>query len=403
MDAAALIDTVKTERIAADLWRLLGIPSPTGHEREAALAYADMLKEAGAEVVVDESLYDSPCVIGRLRGERPGRVLQLAGHLDHIDVTHAPPRREAGVVHGRGSLDMKGGLACILELVRILSDNGCAFPGELLVTAYGLHEEPEGNTRGVTAPIRSGAIGDAAIVMEGCWHCAAVMDNGLARWDVEIKQNQPACHEQVAGPERDALQKTLLAVIGVIREANSRLGERTSRFPSLRSESVFIGQIHYGDFFNRVPNQCRLQGTRRWQPDRTFEEIQDEWRGWLDAIPCRHGVSIEHALTFIGHAYAIDEHEPIVQSLQRGHKAIMGTTLGVGSWSSVSDVQRLVVEGGVPTIPWGAECDPMHGGHADEECVDLENLRKACRIVLAAACDYLAQNEEGMPGLHGKG
>jgi len=44
----------------------------------------------------------------------------------------------------------------------------------------------------------------------------------------------------------------------------------------------------------------------------------------------------------------------------------------------------------------------MQGGHADVECVDLENLSKACRIVLAAACDYLAQNEEGMPGLHGK-
>lgn len=391
MNAVPLIEKLDAGRLAEDAWRLVCIHSPTGNEREAALVYGEMLKEAGAEVEVDESIHESPCLIGRLRGIRPGRVLQLAGHIDHVDVPHAPPRREDGMIHARGSQDMKGGLAAILEIIRVLNESGRDFPGEILVTVYGLHEEPGGNTRGVLGPIKRGIVGDAAIVMEGRWNTAVTHNIGLARWDIEITHPDLACHETVAAPERDELQKTLLAVIGALREANENLQKRPTQYPGLRRESVFIGQIHYGDFFNRVPNECRLQGTRRWQPDRNFEEIQAEFAGWLEAIPCRHGLSIQDDLTFIGHSYAIDEGETIVQSLRRGYEAVTGKPLDAGPGLGVCDVQRLVVEGGVPTLSWGVEGDPEHGAHSDEEQLDLNNLHTACRIVLAAACDFLAQ------------
>ena len=88
-----LLEQISIERMADDLWRLVNVWSPTGNEREAAFLFAEMLADAGAEVEIDERLCNSPNVIGRLKGNRPGKTFQLAGHIDHIDVPHAPPAR----------------------------------------------------------------------------------------------------------------------------------------------------------------------------------------------------------------------------------------------------------------------------------------------------------------------
>ena len=141
-----LARAINVDRMADDLWRLVGIPSPTCHEREAALAFADMLAAAGASVEVDETIHESPGVIGRLRGNRPGKVCQLAGHIDHICVSHPEPKREGSIISGRGAADMKNGLAGVLEMARVLNESGCDFPGEILITVYGRHETPAGKS-----------------------------------------------------------------------------------------------------------------------------------------------------------------------------------------------------------------------------------------------------------------
>ncbi len=72
-----------------------------------------MLKKVGAQVEINETIHKSPSVVGRLRGKRDGRVLQLAGHIDHIDFGHPKPQRKEGIISGRGSADMKNGLVRI--------------------------------------------------------------------------------------------------------------------------------------------------------------------------------------------------------------------------------------------------------------------------------------------------
>ena len=79
-----LLDHIQLERLTDDIWELVNIPSPTRRERDVAMRFADMLRDAGAEVHVDSKIPDSPNVIGRLTGKRPGATLQLAGHLDHL-------------------------------------------------------------------------------------------------------------------------------------------------------------------------------------------------------------------------------------------------------------------------------------------------------------------------------
>jgi succinyl-diaminopimelate desuccinylase len=119
--------TLLDERsLLEETYRFVSVPSPTGQEAEFARAYATVLEKVGLRVELDEEWPDSPTVIGRWPGMETGTsggpVLQFDGHLDAIVVPHAPPVLDlaAGVVRGRGSADMKGGLAAIAHAVRAL-------------------------------------------------------------------------------------------------------------------------------------------------------------------------------------------------------------------------------------------------------------------------------------------
>ncbi len=380
-------------RIAEDLWRLVQIPSPTCNERKAALVFAEMLSATGDKITVeiDESEYNSPAIIGRLKGNRPGKTLLIAGHIDHIDVAHPEPERKDNIISGRGSCDMKVGLAEILELVRVLQGNDCDFPGQILVTVYGLHEEP-GSTRGIKKLIEKGLKADAAIIMEGPDDEAVSMTMGLVRWDIVIRQKGSTCHENRAARKRHELLKTLRKVIEVLAEKNDSLEKEYSKYQLInRAESLCIGQIHYGDYFNRLPNECSLQGTRRWHPNHTFEEIQKDLEETLRSIQLHPEVSISHSCRLVGHSYQVSPDEPILQSLLRSYKAIEGNQLRMQGWASVTDAQRLIIEAGIPAIIWGT-C--LENSHMDYEFVEMDKVERAFRIIFHTVLDYLDNAED---------
>ena len=127
----AILSQINPSRITENLWRLVNIPSPTGQERQAALCFAEMLAEAGAEIQIDETIPGSPGIIGRLKGNSKGKTIQLSGHIDHINIPHSAPTQTAERITGRGAADMKNGLAGILEIIHVLKSTGCQFPGEI--------------------------------------------------------------------------------------------------------------------------------------------------------------------------------------------------------------------------------------------------------------------------------
>ena len=224
-------------------------PQPTRRERNAALLYADLLKECGTavDVELDESIHDSPSVIGRMKGRKPGPTIQLAGHIDHIDVPHEKPARAGETISGRGSADMKAGLACILEIVRLLAAETRGFPGQVLVTVYGLHEAPLGKSEGLMGLIGRKVTGDAALVME-CPTVAGqakaiVCGKGQSIWTLTIEREGDASHELRRAPEADGLIDAAAAVVQALRAEDRELSAVSHDL--LGPESLFIGQVHY--------------------------------------------------------------------------------------------------------------------------------------------------------------
>lgn len=391
MKAEELISKISAESLADALWGLVNIASPTGSEKNAALHFAKMLEAAGAKVELDLTLPNSPNIIGRLKGNRKGPTLQLAGHIDHVDVPHPKPTRDKKIISGRGSADMKNGLAGILEIVKVLKSSGCDFAGEILVTVYGLHEAPTGTGAGLSNLIEKGIKGDAAIVFEGPDNAAAIAANGMAIWNLKISIKEPACHEFSVEPNRPDLLGIAITAVNELKKKDEELKSAKNPFPLLARQSLFIGQMHYGDFYNRVPNFVYMQGTRRWHPDKTFEQIKEDFDSVLKKLKITDSVKIETNWLFVGHSYQIDANEKIVKCLVDAHKTICGKDCPIRGHSSVTDVNRLVRQAKIPAVLCGFGTDT---GHCDYEFVEISHIKKCCEVAMQTVINFLTRQED---------
>ena len=386
-----IIDRVRQDRLADDLWRLVNTASPTGRERDAAVVYAEMLSDAGATVAVDEQVSSqSPSVIGRLAGTRPGKTFQLAGHLDHIDVPHPDPTRDECVVSGRGSADMKNGLAGILEVIRVLAEGGCDFPGEVLVTAYGLHEAPEGDSAVLSNLIDRRIVGDAALVAESgeSPDVVVVAAAGQSIWNATIEWDGQRCHELVRPREADGVVHALESVLAALRGQAAAFGASGGYHPLLRPPSLFVGQVHVGDFYNRTPGVAKLQGTRRWHPDSSFGAVQHEMDALLGALAVPPGIMLETDWVYVGESYELSSNELVVTAVRSACKSVAGSQPRLGGTMIITDAARLVRTGKVPTVTmrFGSE-----RAHADHEYVALERMVAPCQITLLTVLNYLEE------------
>ena len=377
---------ISPERLRDQLWQLVQVPSPTGQERQAALLFAKLLKKAGASVTIDETLPNSPNIIGRLKGNKPGPVIQLAGHIDHINIPHPAPKLEQDRISGRGSADMKNGLAGILEIIQILHETGCSFPGEILVTAYGLHEAPDGDSKGLLNLLEKGVKGDCAIVFEGPDDAAAIMANGMAIWNLKISHKNPVCHELCTQQDKFEILDAANLCVYALKKNNIQLKEQPNPYTLLPTKSVFVGQFHYGDFYNRLSNECMIQGTRRWHPDKKYDIVKREFGALLNSISFPTGISIELDWVFVGESYEISPDEKIVKCLSKAYETVHGHPLVVKGHSSVTDACRFVNNGHIPAVLCGFGTET---GHADFEYVKTEQLVSSCRTALLTVLHYL--------------
>ncbi len=285
---------------------------------------------------------------------------------------------------------MKNGLSGILEALRVLNEGGCNFPGELLVTVYGQHESPWSTHEPLTHLLQNGVKGDAAIVAESFSETAVIAAKGQAIWNIDLRRKGDVCHELSRAPEADHLLEAAVLAINTIKQKNQGLAAREHNYPLLGPESLFIGQVHYGDFYNRVPIECKLQGTFRWHPHHSFKAVQEDLKETLAGAALPKSISVEISWKLSGQSYQVDPEEQIIKSQISSYRNIMGKELETGGTPVITDACRIVRIGKVPTAVLG------FGGkmaHADFEFVHLDHVVQACKWLVCLILDYLQSSE----------
>jgi len=376
------LDPSRVYQWALDLVR---IPSPTGDSRQVTEFYAERLRELGLTVELDEEFPHSPSVIAYLDGSRPGPTLELAGHLDVIPVPHDPPVIREGVLYGRGACDMKGGMAAVLEVARVLARVRDHLQGRLMICGYGLHEAPLGRGQSLLRLLERGIVGDAIINVEGPSDEVAVIGKGMSTFEIIIEREGEPMHEVQAPPGLPHPILIGLDVANALRAWAEELSQGEV-FPHVGPESLFIGQIESGDFYNRVPTRCRIVGTRRYAPQKCFPEVEAEFQAHLEPIRRGTPASIRLNLVKTRDGFQVQEDEPIVRLLQQGYQEVTGRPLPLGGFTAVGDVSLFVNEGGVPAVYFGCG---LERGHATPEFVSLSRLEQLARVLVATAARYL--------------
>jgi acetylornithine deacetylase/succinyl-diaminopimelate desuccinylase-like protein len=169
---------IERDRLVELALRLVSTPSFTGSEEAAAGLMRDELASIGLQVQWQQVEDGRANVLGTWAGEGGGPTLMLNGHLDTSYSGREPwlagiagfqPQgfERDGRIYGLGISNMKGALACYVEAVRALREDGVRLKGDVLVAAVAgeIEKTQQGDAQG--AEYRGYAAGSRHLVGHG--------------------------------------------------------------------------------------------------------------------------------------------------------------------------------------------------------------------------------------------
>jgi LysW-gamma-L-lysine carboxypeptidase len=332
---------------------MLEIPSPPGDERRIAAFLVERLGELGFTAEVDAA-GNAVGTIGR-----SGPLLVLLGHLDTVP-GDIPVRVEGDVLHGRGAVDAKGPLACLVCAAALAHSRTPA----RIVVAGAVEEEAE--SRGACA-LRERLSPDALVIGEPSGANGVVLGyKGVTRLQYEVARAQ----SHPASPHEKAVE-TAAEFWAAVRDA-----VRT-RYP-----------VEAPMFERAIPTLIRLEGdlgrARAAISCRTPPGFDP---GWLAEVAerARNGGSV----TVVERVEAVvtTRDDPVVRALSAAIRARDGTPrlkvkAGTSDMNVVAPVWR------VPMAAYGPGDSSLD--HTPEERIDLPEFLRATETLAAALPEIAA-------------
>ena len=350
------------------------VPGAPG-EHEAAIFMARLLESWAFRVVLQQVVPGRFNVIATSGSTTSGaKSLILNGHLDVVGVdgmSHPPftPDVKAGRMYGRGSADMKSGIAAMCVAARNATAAGIA--GELIIT---LVVDEEFESLGTRALIASGVRADAAILTEptGLALCPAHRGFVWARLNVHGR----AAHGSRYDIGVDAITHAALIVAEMDRMQRATMGNRTH--PLLGRGSLHASTISGGMGLSTYPDLCTVEIERRTLPgdasDTLLEEIEAATRVVRKLYPeLRTDVSITTAQS----ASDVSQDAPVMTAM-RACLVLENLPVRVEGMSAWTDA-ALLNEAGIPAICFGP--GDISLAHSATEYVPLAEVESATAVL----------------------
>jgi acetylornithine deacetylase/succinyl-diaminopimelate desuccinylase len=303
-------------------------------------------------------------------GEAPRPTLIVNGHLDVVPVeagdwTHAPfdPVIEDGRLYGRGSADMKGGIAAAICALGVLARGGRA--PACNVTFHLVADEERGGVLGSRVLAEQGLIrGDACLVPEPTSFAVCVAERGLLVADVTIR-GRPA-H---GSSPRDGISAVEHAASVVLAIHAADFGDPPH--PLLGTPTANVGEVHGGSGHNTVAESCRLVVDRRLLPGTTEQDAVAGLRRRIEAAGVRD-LDYELDVRVYGEASELDGGHPFVRQVQRAVETATGVEPGVIGMSFTTDARFVRNQAGIPAVVCGP--GDIAQAHATDEWVAIDRL-----------------------------
>jgi acetylornithine deacetylase/succinyl-diaminopimelate desuccinylase family protein len=364
--------------------RLVRAPSenPPGNEAPAAEVAAFLCAEAGMEVERVEAEPGRTNVVATLDSGRPGPTLLFNGHLDVVPIVDAslwehPPFDavvEHGVLHGRGSCDMKGAIAAAIAAAHALRET--EFSGKLVLHLVA-DEEVFGPLGTITLRDRGLIRADAAIVGEPTSLHVGIAQRGLF-W-TRITAQGVAAHGSIPDRGVSAIE-AMAKVVGALR---AMAFDRTH--PLLGHPTINVGSIRGGGKINIVPALCEIEVDERVLPGDDPEFLRAELEAEIgpQVEPARVSVEVINQAD----GYEITASQAIVQLAVDAHRAVRGDDAQCIGMMGATDA-AIINATGVPAIVFGP--GSLAHAHTTHEHVEISELVDAAKMYAWMAQRFLS-------------
>ncbi len=398
---------------------------PPRQERQLQEYLGERLRRAGAEVEIFEPdpadfvgkpLYQPgmgfegrPQLVARFPGAGEGRSLLFNGHIDAVSVepverwTSHPFKAEVrdGNLYGRGSCDMKGGVAAMTFAAEVLAGLGVRLAGDLLVTT---NTDEESSGAGGLALVLNGIKADAGIVTEPTGFDVWISCRGTSYAEIVVP-GRPG-HAEVYQPHWreggavNAIEKAQV-VLDALRRLREEWAKRSEfRHPRLSIPDILPTLISAGEWAVTYPAECRITIAVLCVPAQTDEEgwtfaverEVDEWIAraaaadpWLAENPPRIAWWPNRVMSL-----EISPEEPVVEVMSQATADVgrAGRLSGLDSWYDGATFTRL---GGTPAVaygPPGFTPDGRSVAHTIDEYVPVDGLVDCAKGLAVAAMRY---------------
>jgi len=373
-DVTALLhDLVAIDSVNPDL-----TPGAAG-EAGVAEYVANWLMRAGLDVEIEDAAPGRPNVIGIARGSGGRRSLMFNAHMDTVGVAgmtqpHTPVI-EGKRLYGRGSYDMKGGLAAALVAAAQAKQQNLR--GDVIVTAVCDEEYASIGTEAVVKNWHA----DAAIVTEPTELQICVAHKGFV-W-LQVETTGVAAHGSRPELGIDAIAKMGHVLVGLEKLDQDLRANPTHKL--LKSGSLHASLIRGGQELSSYPERCLVDVERRTIPGETPELVQAQIQAILDRLADTDPTfKASVKTTFARESFGIGEDEPIFQLVNRAASGILGgapNLISVPFWMDTA----ILSAAGIPCLAFGPSGT---GAHAVVEWVDLESVAQCTQVLLETAIAF---------------
>ena len=375
---------MQTDSVRTVLQQLIRIPSvnpslaPAEGRGESAIAVMarDWMAAHGIRSWLEEAAPGRPNAIGEL-DDGDGPTLVFCGHLDTVStegMTVEPYEAfvQDGRVYGRGSSDMKGGVAAILCAAAELAAS--PFPGRILLALVADEEYASIGAQHFVAHHKA----DACILTEPSGGRLILAHKGFV-W-AELVTTGRAAH----GSRWD-LGVSAIAKMGRIitaLETFDRTELRTRTHPLVGPASLHSSVVRGGTGLSTYAERCTLQVERRTLPGETTAQVADELRRVVEGT----GEEAEIRCLLDRPPLTCDRDAAVSQAVRRAAQNVTGAPpeeSGVSYWMDAA----LFANAGIPAINYGPH---GVGDHEPVEWVDLESVVRCARVLAESARQFVS-------------
>ncbi len=343
-----------------------------------------------------------PNVVGVLKGRGGGRSVLFNGHVDVVPKeplsswVHEPYGAilEDNRIYGRGSLDMKGGLAAAMMAARIVCKSGLRLAGDLILES--VVDEEYAGANGTLACVLRGYTADVAVSPEPTWMVIGPATRSGRLYEIAARgiAGLPFSNIRGANPAY-LIARMALGVEEFDRRRNAQPVAdpvfAASAWPQPASlVKLKAGQVEPGGLIG-IPAEAWLQFWLYGMPETTEEELDREIRNffdeWISLDPAlRANPPILRPQTRFLEGSSLPADHPVLQVLAESLRVVRNRPGQVKDVEVSGDMGILAHWGRTPTVVLGPGGERLHAADEYVDAGDLLDLTRVYALMIAEWC-----------------